>query len=37
WEMEINRLYRAAKLLQIGAGTQEIRRNIVAQELLRKS
>lgn len=37
WEMEINRLYRAAKLLQIGAGTQEVRRNIVAQELLRRS
>ena len=35
WEMEVNRLYRAAKLLQIGAGTQEVRRNIVAQELLR--
>ena len=36
WEMEINRLYRAAKLLQIGAGTQEIRRNIIAGELLRR-
>ena len=35
WEMEINRLYRAAKLLEIGAGTQEIRRNIIADELLR--
>ena len=35
WEMEVNRLYRAAKLLEIGAGTQEIRRNIIAKELLR--
>jgi isovaleryl-CoA dehydrogenase len=30
WEMEVNRLYRAAKLLEIGAGTSEIRRNIIA-------
>ena len=29
WEMEINRLYRDAKLLEIGAGTQEVRRGIV--------
>ena len=35
WEMEINRLYRASKLLEIGAGTQEIRRNIIASEMLR--
>ena len=35
WEMEVNRLYRAAKLFEIGAGTQEIRRNIIAKELLR--
>jgi isovaleryl-CoA dehydrogenase len=34
WEMEVNRLYRAGKLLQIGAGTTEIRRLIVARELL---
>jgi len=33
WEMEINRLYRAGKLLEIGAGTSEIRRNIIAQRL----
>ena len=33
WEMEINRLYRAAKLLEIGAGTSEIRRNIIAGHL----
>ena len=33
WEMEINRLYRDAKLLEIGAGTQEIRRGIVGKYL----
>ncbi len=34
-ETEINRLYRATKLLEIGAGTSEIRRLIIAGELLR--
>ncbi len=34
WEMEVNRLYRAAKLLEIGAGTNEIRRVIIAEELM---
>jgi isovaleryl-CoA dehydrogenase len=34
WETEINRLYRAGKLWEIGAGTTEIRQLIVAQELL---
>lgn len=34
WESEINRLYRAVKLLEIGAGTSEIRRLIIARELL---
>jgi isovaleryl-CoA dehydrogenase len=34
WEMEVNRLYRAGKLLQIGAGTTEVRRLIIARELL---
>lgn len=34
WESEINRLYRAIKLLEIGAGTSEIRRLIIARELL---
>lgn len=29
WEMEVNRLYQAAKLLEIGAGTQEVRRMII--------
>jgi isovaleryl-CoA dehydrogenase len=35
WESEINRLYRSIKLLEIGAGTSEVRRNIIAEELLR--
>jgi isovaleryl-CoA dehydrogenase len=35
-ETEINRLYRATKLLEIGAGTSEIRRLIIAGELLRE-
>jgi isovaleryl-CoA dehydrogenase len=34
WETEVNRLYRAGKLLQIGAGTNEVRRIIIARELL---
>jgi isovaleryl-CoA dehydrogenase len=34
WESEINRLYRAIKLLEIGAGTSEIRRLIISRELL---
>jgi isovaleryl-CoA dehydrogenase len=35
WESEINRLYRATKLLEIGAGTTEVRKLIIAGELLR--
>jgi isovaleryl-CoA dehydrogenase len=35
WEMEVNRLYRACKLLEIGAGTTEIRKIIIAAELLK--
>jgi len=35
WETEINRLYRAIKLLEIGAGTTEVRKLIIAEELLR--
>ncbi len=35
WEMEINRLYRSAKLLEIGAGTNEVRRVIIAEELMK--
>jgi isovaleryl-CoA dehydrogenase len=36
WESEINRLYRANKLLEIGAGTTEIRKLIISAELLRE-
>lgn len=35
WESEINRLFRATKLLEIGAGTTEVRKMIIAEELLR--
>jgi isovaleryl-CoA dehydrogenase len=34
-ETEINRLYRATKLLEIGAGTTEIRKLIIAGEMLK--
>lgn len=34
WESEINRLFRATKLLEIGAGTTEVRKLIIAAELL---
>jgi isovaleryl-CoA dehydrogenase len=34
WETEVNRLYRAGKLLEIGAGTNEVRRVIIARQLL---
>jgi isovaleryl-CoA dehydrogenase len=35
WESEVNRLYRSIKLLEIGAGTTEVRKMIISQELLR--
>lgn len=35
WESEINRLYRSTKLLEIGAGTTEVRKMIIAGELLK--
>jgi len=35
WESEVNRLNRANKLLEIGAGTTEIRKLIISAELLR--
>jgi isovaleryl-CoA dehydrogenase len=35
WEAEINRLYRSNKLLEIGAGTTEVRKMIIAGELLK--
>ena len=34
WETEMNRLYRGTKLLEIGAGTTEVRKLIIAKELL---
>lgn len=34
WETEINRLYRGIKLLEIGAGTTEVRKLIIAEGLL---
>jgi isovaleryl-CoA dehydrogenase len=34
WESEINRLYRSIKLLEIGAGTTEVRKIIISDELL---
>lgn len=36
WETEVNRHYRNAKVSEIGAGTREIRRIIIATELLRE-
>ena len=33
WESEINRIYRSAKLYEIGAGTSEVRKLIIAEEL----
>jgi isovaleryl-CoA dehydrogenase len=35
WESEINRLYRSVKLMEIGAGTTEVRKLIIAGELLK--
>lgn len=35
WESEANRLFRGTKLLEIGAGTTEVRKHIIAKELLR--
>ncbi|MHA7833831.1 MAG: acyl-CoA dehydrogenase family protein [Algiphilus sp.] len=34
WEHEVNRLYRSIKLLEIGAGTSEVRKLIISGELL---
>jgi len=34
WETEINRLYRSIKLLEIGGGTNQVRRMIIAGEAL---
>ena len=35
WESEINRLFRSTKLLEIGAGTTEVRKMIISGEVLR--
>ena len=35
WESEVNRLFRTTKLLEIGAGTTEVRKIIISDELLR--
>lgn len=35
WESEVNRLYRSIKLLEIGAGTTEVRKVIISDDLLR--
>lgn len=35
WESEVNRLYRSIKLLEIGAGTTEVRKMIISEDLLR--
>jgi isovaleryl-CoA dehydrogenase len=37
WESEVNRLYRAIKMLEIGAGTTEVRKLIISRELLATS
>jgi alkylation response protein AidB-like acyl-CoA dehydrogenase len=33
-ETEVNQLYRSAKIQEIGGGTKEIRRLIIAREML---
>jgi isovaleryl-CoA dehydrogenase len=35
WESEVNRLFRSIKLLEIGAGTTEVRKMIISGELLK--
>lgn len=37
FESEVNRLYRSGKLMEIGAGTNQVRQIIVAEELLRQT
>jgi isovaleryl-CoA dehydrogenase len=34
WDTEVNRHYRNAKVTTIGGGTAEVRKLIIAQELL---
>ena len=35
-ETEVNRLYRAGKLMEIGGGTQEVRKIIISSEMLKE-
>ena len=35
-DTEINRLYRTGKVLEVGAGTQEVRKIIIADELIKR-
>jgi isovaleryl-CoA dehydrogenase len=35
WQSEINRLFRSTKLMEIGAGTTEVRKMIISGELLK--
>jgi isovaleryl-CoA dehydrogenase len=35
-ESEVNRLYRAGKLMEIGGGTQEVRKIIISGEMLKE-
>ncbi|MGR8949850.1 MAG: acyl-CoA dehydrogenase family protein, partial [Gammaproteobacteria bacterium] len=37
FESEVNRLYRSGKIMEIGAGTNQVRQIIVAGELLKAS
>lgn len=34
-ETEVNRLYRSGKVIEIGAGTNQVRQSIIAQEMLK--
>ena len=34
-DTEVNRLYRTGRVLEVGAGTQEVRKLIIAGELLK--
>ena len=36
-ESEVNRLYRSGKIMEIGAGTNQVRQIIIAGELLKES
>lgn len=36
-ETEVNRLYRSGKVMEIGAGTNQVRQLIIAGELLKEA